>query len=178
MDTHGFSNRTDLEIHLPGEVDAGAEDSNSDVWDENDDDRASKGELSNVFTGMNRKATINTRRGLPSKVAKTMVRASSSTAVLNMIDGHRPNIAPIDVAVGESVLSHLYGRDGCLYMEVKVDTNKKPNRQKVVSSKVESILRKITEITHLPHHALRDPVSSTVPAEWPRRTTISEKRTI
>ena len=53
MDTHVCSIRTDL---LPGIVDAGAEDSNSDVWDENDG--VIKEELSNVFTGMDRKAAI------------------------------------------------------------------------------------------------------------------------
>ena len=85
-----------------------------------------------------------------------MARASPSTAVLNMIRGRRPNIALIDVAVGKSVLYHPYGRECCLYMEVKVDTNKKPNPQEVVSSKAESILRQFADTAHLPHHALRD----------------------
>ena len=47
-------------------------------------------------------------------------------------DDSRPNLTLIDAPVGESVLSHPYGRHSCLYMEVKVEANKKPNPQEIV----------------------------------------------
>ena len=47
-------------------------------------------------------------------------------------DDSRPNLTLIDAPVDESVLSHPYGRHSCLYMEVKVEVNKKPNPQEVV----------------------------------------------
>ena len=62
-----------------------------------------------------------------------MERATPSSAALGVIDDRRPDLTLIDVPVDENVLSHPYGRHGCLYMEVKVAANKKPNPQRVVS---------------------------------------------
>ena len=47
-------------------------------------------------------------------------------------ESSRPNLTLIDAPVDESVLSHPYGRHSCLYIEVKVEVNKKPNPQEVV----------------------------------------------
>ena len=83
-----------------------------------------------IFPGMKRKATSRTRGP---KYVKRKTQAAPSTAAPGVIDDRRPDLTLIDVPVGESVLSHPYGRHGCLFMEVKVDANKKPNPQEVVS---------------------------------------------
>jgi hypothetical protein len=127
VDTHSQSIRTDPEIYLPGEVDADSEDGGSD--DGNEDDGENEDELANVFTGMKRKTTMRTRSVVLAKVSKTRAQAAPSTAALNVIDDRRPDLTLIDASVGESVLSHPYGRHSCLYMEVKVDADKKPNPQ-------------------------------------------------
>jgi hypothetical protein len=132
VDTHSQSIRTDPEIYLPGEVDADSEDCGSD--DGSEDDGENVDELANVFTGMKRKATMRTRSVVLAKVSKTRAQATPSTAALNDIDDHRPDLTLIDAPVGESVLSHPYGRHSCLYMEVKVDAGKKPNPQGFVCS--------------------------------------------
>jgi hypothetical protein len=131
VDTHSQSIRTDPEIYLPGEVDADSEDGGSDDGneDEDEDDGENEDELANVFTGMKRKTTMRTRSVFLAKVSKTRTRAAPSTAALNVIDDRRPDLTLIDAPVGESVLSHPYGRHSCLYMEVKVDAGKKPNPQ-------------------------------------------------
>jgi len=131
VDSHNHRIRTDPEIYLPGEVDADGEDDDSD--DSNDEgDCETEDELPNVFTGMKRKTTTRSRDPFRTKVAKTMARAGPSTPALNVIDDRRPDITLIDAPVGESALAHPYGRHSCLYMEVKVDANKKPNPQEVV----------------------------------------------
>lgn len=63
------------------------------------------------------------------KVAKTIAQAAPSTATLNV---RRPDLTLIDAPIGENVPSHPYGRHSCLYMEVKVEADKKPNPQEVV----------------------------------------------
>ena len=135
VDTHSQSIRTDPEIYLPGEVDAKDEDGDSD--DDSDDDHEDGGEdedeLAEARSGMKRKATTRTRTAFPTKAVKTMERATPSSAALGVIDDRRPDLTLIDVPVDESILSHPYGRHGCLYMEVKVDANKKPNPRRVVS---------------------------------------------
>ena len=135
MDTHSQSIRTDPEIHLPGEVDT--KDEGSDPDDDSDDDHEGDGEDEDELTvarsGMKRKATTRTQTAFPTKAVKTMERSTPSSAALGVIDDRRPDLTLIDVPVGESVLSHPYGRHGCLFMEVKVDANKKPNLQNVVS---------------------------------------------
>ena len=132
MDTHSQSIRTDPEIYLPGEVDTGDDDdSDSDDNDEDDeDDGEDQDDSAKIFPGMKRKATSRTRGP---KYVKRKTQAAPSTAALGVIDDRRPDLTLIDVPVGESVLSHPYGRHGCLFMEVKVDANKKPNPQEVVS---------------------------------------------
>ena len=131
VDTHSQSIRTDPDIYLPGEIDTDAEDSACD--DSNDeDDAANKNELSNVLTGVKRGPTIKTRSASRAKVAKTTARTTPSTAALTVIDDRRPDLTLVDVPVDESVLSHPYGRHSCLYMEVKVEANKKPNPQEMV----------------------------------------------
>ena len=130
MDTHHQSIRTDPEIYLPGEVDADAEDGDSD--EDSDEDSKTEDHLASVFTGMKRKTTTRTRNVFPAKIAKTTARPAPSTAALNVIDDRRPDLTLVDVPVGESVLTHPYGRHSCLYIEVKVDANKKPNPQEIV----------------------------------------------
>ena len=143
MDTHSQKIRTDPQIYLPGVVDKKGEDGNSDEDsededdcddedDRNDEDEGDDDERSDVFTGMKRKATRSIKNMVPSKVAKTAARSGRATAPLNVIDDRRPDLTMVDVPVGESVLSHPYGRHGCLYIEIKVDPNKKPNPQEVV----------------------------------------------
>ena len=61
-----------------------------------------------------------------------MARPTPSTAALTVIDDRRPDLTLVDVPVDESVLSHPYGRHSCLYIEVKVEENKKPNPQDIV----------------------------------------------
>ena len=131
VDTHNQSIRTDPEIYLPGEIDTDAEDSASD--DSNDEDDAeNKNELSNVLTGVKRGPPMATRHAHRAKVAKTKARATPSTVALTVIDDRRPDLTLVDVSVDESVLSHPYGRHSCLYIEVKVEANKKPNPQEIV----------------------------------------------
>jgi len=130
VDTYYQSIRTDPEIYLPGEVDADAEDGDSD--EDSDEDSKTEDDLASVFTGMKRKTTTRTRNLFPVKIAKTTARPAPSTAALNVIDDRRPDLTLVDVPVGESVLSHPYGRHSCLYIEVKVDANKKPNPQEIV----------------------------------------------
>jgi len=128
VDTHSQSIRTDPEIYLPGELDADAEDDDSD---DSDEDRP-EDDLANMLTGMKRKTTTRTGDVFPAKFAKTTARARPSTRAPNVIDDRRPDLTLIDAPVGESVLSHPYGRHSCLYMEVKVDVSKKPNPQELV----------------------------------------------
>jgi len=127
VDTHSQSIRTDPEIYLPGEIDedAGA----SDVDDSNEDEY---GENDGVYSGMKRKSTTRSGNAFHFKAAKRMAQATASTSALNVIDDRRPDLTLIDAPVGETVPSHPYGRHSCLYIEVKVDANKKPNPQGVV----------------------------------------------
>jgi len=135
VDTHSQRIRTDPEVYLAGEVnrsdDDGNSDSNSDDdnGDEGEDEGEDEGDPAEVFSGMKRKATTGTRSSFPAKKART----APSAPALGAIDDRRPDITLIDAPVGEDVLQHPYGRHGCLYMEVKVDANKKPNPQEVVS---------------------------------------------
>ena len=129
VDTHSQSVRTDPEIYLPGEIDTDAED---DVSDDDENDAENKTELSNVSTGAKRKSTTRSGNAFRAKAAKTPARATPSTAALNVIDDRRPDLTLIDAPVGDCVPSHPYGRHSCLYMEVKVEANKKPNPQQVV----------------------------------------------
>ena len=124
VDTHRRSIRTDPEIYLPGEV--------SEDEDGGSNDSDDEGKVSEVVAGKKRKATGRTRNAFPVKVAKTGAHAGPSTAALNVIDDRRPDLTLIDLPVGESVPSHPYGRHSCLYIEVKVDANMKPNPQEVV----------------------------------------------
>ena len=137
MDTHSQRIQTDPEIYLPGEVDAKDEDGDSgddEDDDEDDEDDGDDGdELAEARSGTKRKATTRTRAAFPTKAVKTMERSTPSSAALSVIDDRRPDLTLIDVPVDENVLSHPYGRHGCLYMEVKVDANMKPNPQRVVS---------------------------------------------
>jgi hypothetical protein len=138
VDSHSQRIRTDPEIYLPGEVgaDADAEDGDSDDSndsnDDDDDDGENDDDLFNVRPGVKRKTAMRTRNAFRTKVARTKTRAGPSTAALNVIDDRRPDITLIDFPVGEDALGHPYGRHACLYMEVKVDANKKPNPQEVV----------------------------------------------
>ena len=126
VNTHSHSIRTDPEIYLPGECEEEGEE--SDMYDSDEDED----ELSDVFAGMKRKAAINTGDLFPMKVAKTMARAASSTAALNVTDDRHPDLTLVDAPIDESVPPHPYGRHSCLYMEVKMEANKKPNPQEVV----------------------------------------------
>ena len=125
VDTHKQSIRTDPEIYLPGEF---GED------DEDDGNQASdnEGKVGDVVAGRKRKATGRTKNAFPVKVAKTRAQAGPSTAALTVIDDRRPDLTLIDSPVGEIVPSNPYGRHSCLYIEVKVDADKKPNPQDVV----------------------------------------------
>ena len=126
VDTHSQCIRTDPEIYLPGEVDAKEEDGDSD--DNNDE-----GKPANRSIGTKNKAGSRTRSNFPAKVTKTMARGGPSTAALGIIDDRRPDITLVDVPVDEDLLAHPYGRHGCLYIEMKVDADQKPNPQQVVS---------------------------------------------
>lgn len=125
VDTHRKSIRTDPEIYLPGEV--GVEDKDGDSHDSDNE-----GQVNNVAMGRKRKATGRTRNAFPAKVAKTGAQVGPSTTALTVIDDRRPDLTLIDFPVGESVVSHPYGRHSCLYIEVKVDADKKPNPHEVV----------------------------------------------
>jgi len=128
VDTHKQNIRTDPEIYLPGEHDDPDKDSKSDEDSNSDDDSESEDDAS---IGRKRKATRRTKIAFTTKIAKTGARSGPSTATLNVID-RRPDLTLIDLPVGENVLSHPYGRHSCLYVEVKLDKNKKPNPQEVV----------------------------------------------
>ena len=132
VDTHSQSIRTDPEIYLPGEIDTDPEGSASDDSDTDENDAGNKNELSNLSTRVKRKPPMRTRSASRAKVAKTTARTTPYTAALTVIDDRRPDLTLVDVPVDESVLSHPYGRHSCLYMEVKVEANKKPNPQEVV----------------------------------------------
>ena len=127
VDTHRQGIRTDPEIYLPGEVDAKEENGDSD-GNNNDE-----GEPANRSIGEKNKAGSRPRSGFPAKVAKTATRGGPSTAALGSIDDRRPDITLVDVPVDEDLLAHPYGRHGCLYIEVKVAADEKPNPQEVVS---------------------------------------------
>ena len=124
VDTHSQGIRTDPEIYLPGELDAREEDVDSDDYE---------GELANMSIGKKRKANSRTKSRFPAKVAKTAARGGPSTAALSAIDDRRPDITLVDVPVDENLLAHPYGRHGCLYIEVKVSADKKPNPYEAVS---------------------------------------------
>jgi len=129
--THNQSIRTDPEIYLPGEVDTKDEDGNKD--DSEDESDNNENELSDVLTGMKRRATTRAKSIIPPKVARTTNRVGwSSTTGRKVIDDSRPDLTLVDAPVGENLLSHPYGRHSCLYIEVKVDISKKPNPHGVV----------------------------------------------
>jgi hypothetical protein len=134
VDSHSKRIRTDPEIYLPGEVgaDDDAEDGDSDDSNDDKEDGENDDDLSELRPGVKRKTTMRTRNAFRTKVARTKTRAGPSTAALNVIDDRRPDITLIDAPVGEGVLDHPYGRHACLYMEVKVEANKKPNPQEIV----------------------------------------------
>ena len=144
VDTHKKSIRADPEIYLPGEMDTRDADGESDDDDDTteddgeddseDDDYVDEDELTNLYIGMKRKATTTTRSGCPTKVAKTMARVGPSNATQQGVDDHhRADLTLIDAPVDEDVLTHPYGRHGCLYVEVKVNSDKKPNPLEAVS---------------------------------------------
>ena len=132
MDTHGQKIRTDPEIYLPGNGNKTGEEGNSDEDSEDEDDCGDDDERSDVFIGMKRKSTRSIRNVVPAKFAKTAAQSGRATAPLNVIDNRRPCLTLVDAPVGESVLYHPYGRHSCLYIELKVDPNKKPNPQEIV----------------------------------------------
>ena len=134
VDTHRQSIRTDSEIYLPGEVTVEEEDGGeADEDDEDKEDTEDDGGVADMTSGMKRKASSRTSSGLPRKVAKTTARGGPSTAALGIIDDSRPDLTLIDAPVGESTLTRPYGRHGCLYIEVKVSVDEKPNPQGTVS---------------------------------------------
>jgi hypothetical protein len=55
-------------------------------------------------------------------------------ATLTVIDDRRPDLTLIDCPVGEGIPTHPYGRHACLFIEVKVDPDKKPNPRSAVRS--------------------------------------------
>ena len=134
VDTHSQGIRTDPEIYLPGEVDAKEENGDSDG---NDDE----GEPSNRSIGTKNKAgpRPRSRSRFSAKVAKTAARGGPSTAALGSIDDRRPDFTLVDVPVDEDLLAHPYGRHGCLYIEVKVAADEKPNPHEVVSVPVRAV---------------------------------------
>ncbi len=133
MDTHSQGIRTDPEIYLPGEIAAKEEDGHSAGHEgDNKDDKAG-GQLAGVTSGVKRKAESRNRSGLIRKVAKTSAKSGPSTAAREVIDDRRPDLTLIDAPVDEDILMHPYGRQGCLYIEVKVAANEKPNPQQAVS---------------------------------------------
>ena len=127
VDTHSQNIRTDPGIYLPGEIDAKEEDVDSD------DDNENACKAADAPIGTKRKAYPRTMSDFPAKVAKTNTRGGPSTAALGDIDDRRPDITLIDVPVDEGLLAHPYGRHGCLYMELKVGSDMKPNPQEAVS---------------------------------------------
>ena len=152
VDTHKKSIRAVPEIYLPGEIDTrdadgelgdldditeddGEDDGEDDSEDDSEDDEyADEDELTNIYIRMKRKATTTTRSGCPTKVAKTMARVGPSNAIQRVVDDHhRADLTLIDAPVDEDVLTHPYGRHGCLYVEAKVNSNKKPSPLEAVS---------------------------------------------
>ena len=136
VDTHSQSIRTDPEMYLPGEV--AAEYGGSDEDDHEDNDAGNdEGGLADVTAGVKRKVEEveepTTRSGLIRKVAKTTAKGGPSTAARDVIDDRRPDLTLIDVPVGESILEHPYGRQACLFIEMKVAESDKPNPQGAVS---------------------------------------------
>ena len=118
---HGESDDDDDTTEDDGED--GSEDGSEDVDEYVDED-----ELANIHIGMKRKAASTTRSGFPTKVAKTMTLVGPSNTARRVVDDHhRAELTLIDAPVDEDVLVHPYGRHSCLYMEVKLDANKKPN---------------------------------------------------
>ena len=132
MDTHGQRIRTDPEIYLPGDGNKTGEEGNSDEDSEDEDDCGDDDERSDVFIGMKSKSTRSVRSVVPAKFARTVAQSGRATAPRNVIDNRHPGLTLVDAPVGESVLYHPYGRHSCLYIEVKVDSNKKPTPQEVV----------------------------------------------
>ena len=131
VDTHSQSIRTDPEIYLPGEI--AAEDGDS-AEDEDDNDAGNdEGGLADATAGVKRKAESTNGSSLIRKVAKTTAKGGPSTASRDVIDDRRPDLTLIDVPVGESIPEHPYGRQGCLYIEMKVAPSDKPNPQGAVS---------------------------------------------
>ena len=126
MDTHCHGIRTDLEIYLPGEAAAKEEDGDSA-------DDIDEGEPMDVTSGVRREAGLWTRSGFPRKLAETTAQGGQSTAARGVIDDCWPGLTLIDAPVGEDILTHPYGRHGCLYIEIKVAVDKKPNPQQPVS---------------------------------------------
>ena len=134
VDTHSQSIRTDPLIYLPGEVAAKQKDFDSgDDEDGDEDGDEEEGELADVTCGVKRKARPRTGSDFPRKVTKTTAQSCPSTAAPGVTDDHRPGLTLIDAPVGEDILAHPYGRHGCLYIEVKVDVDEKPNPQQPVS---------------------------------------------
>ena len=155
VDTHQKSIRADPEIYLPGEIDTRDADSESDDDDDtteddgeddveaaggDDDEYVDEDELANIHIGMKRKAAIATRSGVPTKVAKTMAWARPTAARRVIDDHHRADLTLIDAPVDEDVLVHPYGRHSCLYIEIKVDANEKPNPLEAVSGLLLGVL--------------------------------------
>src|SRR5258706_1398837 len=142
VDTHKKSIRADPEIYQSGEIDTKAADSESEddhdaTEDEaeddskDDDEYVDEDELANIYIGMKRKAPTATRSGFTNKVARTLAQPITAPRVID--DHHRADLTLIDTPVDEEVLTHPYGRHGCLYVEVKFEANKKPNPLKAVS---------------------------------------------
>ena len=132
VDTHSQGIRTDPEIYLPGEVTAKDGHSAEDAHGDNDAGN-DEGGLADVTSGVKRKAESNNRSGLTRKVAKTTAKGGPSTAAREVIDDRWPDLTLIDVPVGENILAHPYGRQSCLYIEMKVALDDKPNPQGAVS---------------------------------------------
>ena len=130
--THSQSIRTDPEIYLPGELAEKEEDDHSAEDDEEEDDNG-EGELADVTAGVKRKAKSGNRSGLVRKVAKTTTKGDPSTAARDVIDDRWPDLTLINVPVGEDIPTHPYGRQGCLYIEMKIAMDEKPNPQGAVS---------------------------------------------
>ena len=127
MDTHSQSIRADPEIYIAGEVDANDGDGDNRDVDDGKNDDGDKDDLTDLYSGMKRKAAIRDESDF-----KTAVGDASSIAALNVIDDGRPDLTLIDLAAGEDPPCHPYGRHSCVYIEVKIDQSKKPNPQDVV----------------------------------------------
>jgi hypothetical protein len=108
-------------VYLPGEAGEEDEDGNSDVGDYKD-------ELVYVSVGKKRKLDAGS---MTTKFPKTKARFAASIAALSVIDDRRPDITLVDLPVDEGTLSLPYGRHSCLFVEMKVGANMKPNPQEV-----------------------------------------------